>query len=151
MLTTIVDSGNPTTARLSPADSAAPAVELPERKIGGPADRLDWLVGNASRYGNAAFKLLALLVQHSNATGTCWPSRELLMLETGLPERTLDRAISELKAGGAMAVTKGRNVSTYRLSGAENDWQSCHQWQAESCHQWQAESCHQWQTEPFFF
>ena len=129
MVSTIVETDKPQDTGLSPADAAAPAVDLPERKAGGPADRLGWLVGNAPQYGNAAFKVLALLVQHSNAAGTCWPSRDLLILETGLPKRTVDRAIAELKAGGAMAVSVERAVSTYHLSGAANDWQSCHQWQ----------------------
>ena len=129
MVTTLDETDKIQHIRTSPADNTAPAVDLPERKTGGPADRLDWLISLAPVYGNAAFKLLAVLVKHSNSGGTCWPSRDLLILETGLPERTVDRAISELKTGGAMDVTKGRRVSTYQLSGASNGWQSCHQWQ----------------------
>ena len=123
MVQTFTESGKPQHIDLSPADSVAPAVDLPERKAGGPADRLDWLVGKAPTCGNGGFKVLAALVKHSNATGTCWPSRDLLMLETGMSARALDRGIADLKAGGAVAVKRGRAVSTYQLSGGLNGWQ----------------------------
>ena len=122
MVSTIVETGKPQHIDLSPADSTAPAHDLPERKTGGPADRLGWLVGQARQSTNGGFKALAALVQHSNATGTCWPSRALLMLETGMSARALDRGIADLKASGAVSVKHGRAVSTYQLSGGLNGW-----------------------------
>ena len=129
MVQTFTESGKPQHIDLSPADSTAPVHDLPERKAGGPADRLDWLVGKAPTCGNGGFKVLAALVKHSNATGTCWPSRDLLMLETGMSARALDRGIADLKASGAVSVKHGRAVSTYQLSGGLNGWQV-----TEVCH-----------------
>ena len=122
MVSTIVETDKTHHVDLSPADTAAAGPELPDRKTGGPADRLDWLVSLAPAYGNAAFKLLTVLVKHSNSGGTCWPSRDLLMLSTGQSSSALDRGIAELKTGGAISVAKGRKVSTYHLSGAATEW-----------------------------
>ena len=97
-------------------------------------------------YGNAAFKLLTVLVFHSNSTGTCWPSRALLMLETGMSARAVDYGIADLKTGGAISITKVRKVSTYRLSGASNEWQTCNRVQpstATKCSPVTAPECKQ--------
>ena len=106
-----------------------PPAKYSERKIGGPKDRLGWLIANASAVNAGAYRLLSILVNDANHAGICHPSWERLKELSGTGHNsTIDRQLDELKAAGLVEIVrhgKGtRTVNTYRLTGHYTDWES---------------------------
>ncbi len=106
--------------------SQLPTPDQPEHKPGGPLDRNKWRESWAPVVGNAAYKLLDILCNYANAEGICWPSRAALAAKSGLPLRTLDRSIAELKQRGAVNVISdgcaAHTSNTWQLTGGLNEW-----------------------------
>ena len=99
-----------------------------QRKVGGPAERLSWLVANAKDVTPGAFRLLVVLADHAKHDGTAYPSWARLKELTGVSHSSIDRQLVELKAAGLVTLThhgKGsRTVNHYQLSGAIHGWVS---------------------------
>ena len=99
-----------------------------KQKVGGPAQRLSWLVSNAKNVTTGAFRLLVVLADHAKHDGTAYPSWARLKELTGVSHSSIDRQLAELKAAGLVTLThhgKGsRTVNHYQLSGAINGWVS---------------------------
>ena len=99
---------------------------LPDRKTGGPLDRLTWLLTAASLVSDSAFKLLAVYVGHSDRNGFCWPSHQTLAKETGHAPRHIRRLNDELLQDGWIIVeTSGKyqgRPNKIRLTGGLSEW-----------------------------
>ena len=125
-------------------DQLSPPIE---RKPGGPLDRSKWVISHAPALGHAAFKLLVVMNDYSNASGICWPSRAALMGQSGMSGSGVDRAIRELKRSGAVDVIedgKGRKSNTWQLSGGLNGWSQTHR-------KWGIKLTESGERNPFFF
>jgi hypothetical protein len=60
--------------------------------------------------------VLTILSLHADRYGVCWPSVGTIMLKTGLGERTVRRAIADLKDAGWMTISgTAGGVNRYRL------------------------------------
>ena len=76
--------------------------------------------------GHGTFKVLTLLAEYANPKGQCWPSMELLRHRSGMSDRALRRAFSDLRGKGIVGVGQpGLAVwmtNPYQLSGGLNGW-----------------------------
>ena len=105
-----------------PAAEPAPV----ERKTGGHHDRQTWANQFMPAVGHGTFKVLTLLAEYANPKGQCWPSMELLRHRSGMSDRALRRAFSDLRGKGIVeAGHPGLAVwltNPYQLSGGLNGW-----------------------------
>ena len=105
-----------------PAAEPAPV----ERKTGGHHDRQTWANQFMPAVGHGTFKVLTLLAEYANPMGQCWPSMELLRHRSGMSDRALRRAFSDLRGKGIVeAGHPGLAVwltNPYQLSGGLNGW-----------------------------
>ena len=104
-----------------------PPVTAPvERKTGGHHDRQTWANQFMPAVGHGTFKVLTLLAEYANPKGQCWPSMELLRHRSGMSDRALRRAFSDLRGKGIVGAGQpGLAVwltNPYQLSGGLNGW-----------------------------
>ena len=73
--------------------------------------RLDWIVGGidvvASGLAHPSAHVLVILAQHADGAGECFPSIATLSSKTGIPRRSVERAIQKLRFSGLVQVTTG--------------------------------------------
>ena len=82
-----------------------------------PVSRFRWALSFPGVFP-AAGKVLAALADHADqSTLTCWPSVETLARETQTSRRTVQTALRQLEAAGAILTerSRGRTSSLYRL------------------------------------
>ena len=104
-----------------------PPVTAPvERKTGGHHDRQTWANQFMPAVGHGTFKVLPLLAEYANPKGQCWPSMELLRHRSGMSDRALRRAFSDLRGKGIVGAGQpGLAVwltNPYQLSGGLDGW-----------------------------
>ena len=104
-----------------------PPVTAPvERKTGGHHDRQTWANQFMPAVGHGTFKVLTLLAEYANPKGQCWPSMELLRHRSGMSDRALRRAFSDLRGKGIVGAGQpGLAVwltNPYQLSGGLDCW-----------------------------
>ena len=105
-----------------------PSQEPPQEpdKTGGHHDRQTWANQFMPTIGHGTFKALTLLAEYANPKGECWPSMDLLRYRSGMSERALRRAFSEMRSRGiAGARNPGLAVwmgNPYQLAGGLNGW-----------------------------
>ena len=104
-----------------------PPVTAPvERKTGGHHDHQTWANQFMPAVGHGTFKVLTLLAEYANPKGPCWPSMELLRHRSGMSDRALRRAFSDLRGKGIVGAGQpGLAVwltNPYQLSGGLNGW-----------------------------
>ena len=103
-----------------------PTIDLPARKVGGPADRLQWTFLVAPFITANELRVLLVGTQRSKPDGTFFPSQGSIAQDTGLSRPRVNEAVQGLVSKGVWKIVwNGKNFgrsSTYQLTGALTDW-----------------------------
>ena len=142
--------------------TSTPTTDLPKHKVGGPADRMEWLCLVMPFLNHRETMVLGQLVKMAKPDGTCYPSQKTIAENTGISDRSkVSTIITALVRKDVVRILENRKTqgrsSIYQLSGALTGWRfacppsACHQRQMVSAvsGRWYLPSaadgiCHQW-------
>ena len=106
--------------------TSTPTTDLPARKVGGPADRLQWTFLVAPFVTANELRVLLVGTQRAKPDGTFFPSQGSIAQDTGLSRPRVNEAVQGLVSKGVWKIVwNGKNFgrsSTYQLTGALTDW-----------------------------
>ena len=115
-----------TTTRENRKRISKSAQDAPDRKPGGPLERMNSLEDCMASLTGSEFKVAFILSQASKPDGISWPSIAYIMEKTGLCKPTVYRAIRGLEAKGVgVIIESGKRVwtsNTYKLLAADDGW-----------------------------
>ena len=106
--------------------TSTPTTDLPARKVGGPADRLQWTFLVAPFVTANELRVLLVGTQRAKPDGTFFPSQNSIAQDTGLSRPRVNEAVQGLVSKGVWSVLENRqpkgSSSIYRLEGVLTDW-----------------------------